>query len=482
MASRSLLASAFALSFILLPIRSDAAWSWDIVARFPDRYSAIVNPTSTTSVASAPDGSVQLTRNPSVAVHPPAGSGTARSAVVTVTRAIPKAAWIPKVAKYAKGGLPSIIGMVVLDLIWDEATQEWLKPLPTGGSTAGICEGNVGQLVRIVTGPWWEPVVKYGVTTLTSSPQSTCPSHPVYNPSEYGDPGNCTNLQSECGYFPLSAIKWVGEENINEARKATTQDIANAINQTVTADPEKADDFVRAVYDSSPAAASDIESDVGPSNVSGPSSLSPSTTTSTDTTPAGTTITTTSNQIHISYSGDTITITNVTTITTTDPSGVTTTQTKTETGDSTGSSSGQSNGGTDAQTDFCLLHPNASACLPFPNDFCTLHPTASACQPFPQSESEDPGDPCIEHPDRAGCSELGDVSDVQLPTQSAPISFVPTLSASGSCPSPRSVSTSYGSLEFSYQPICDFATGLRPLVIALSLIGAGALVFGAVKT
>lgn len=46
--------------------------------------------------------------------------------------------------------------------------------------------------------------------------------------------------------------------------------------------------------------------------------------------------------------------------------------------------------------------------------------------------------------------------------------------SSGSCPAPRVIylASAGRSFEFSFKPLCDFANGIRPLVIALSWISA----------
>ena len=53
------------------------------------------------------------------------------------------------------------------------------------------------------------------------------------------------------------------------------------------------------------------------------------------------------------------------------------------------------------------------------------------------------------------------------------------ISASGSCPSPISLSVMGFSHSLSYQPICDFLSGARPVVIAAARVAAAWLVIGA---
>lgn len=55
----------------------------------------------------------------------------------------------------------------------------------------------------------------------------------------------------------------------------------------------------------------------------------------------------------------------------------------------------------------------------------------------------------------------------------------PLVSSSGSCPSPVSVSFFGRSSEFSYQPTCDFATRIRPIVVNAARVAAAWILIGA---
>jgi hypothetical protein len=68
-----------------------------------------------------------------------------------------------------------------------------------------------------------------------------------------------------------------------------------------------------------------------------------------------------------------------------------------------------------------------------------------------------------------------DVRDVGLLTPET------VSGGAGSCPAPIEVSAVGQTLSFSYQPVCDLATGIRPIVLILGWIAAGMLLFGGVK-
>lgn len=171
-----------------------------------------------------------------------------------------------------------------------------------------------------------------------------------------------------------------------------------------------------------------IIAEAGPIELSGPSSVQGGTTSSTTTGPAGTTITNTTTNYDITYQGDTVTVTQNTTTTTTRPDGSTETTTETKTPAP----------GTEAPA------PTETEQTPF----CELYPDASACQP------------------------LGSAGDQELNAETRTVELDYT-GAAGSCPAPHMMNLQGKSVSFSYGPLCDFAQGIRPLVIALSMLFAG---------
>jgi hypothetical protein len=90
---------------------------------------------------------------------------------------------------------------------------------------------------------------------------------------------------------------------------------------------------------------------------------------------------------------------------------------------------------------------------------------------------------CELKPDSVGCSALGDVpaSDVISRTD-AGMSFTPSSwGGGGSCPADVSFHAINRSMNFSYAPVCKYLSFLAPVLISLSLVGAGRIVLGSVK-
>lgn len=58
---------------------------------------------------------------------------------------------------------------------------------------------------------------------------------------------------------------------------------------------------------------------------------------------------------------------------------------------------------------------------------------------------------------------------------------VGNFGSSGSCPAPAQINTSFGTIEMSYEYICDFATMIRPIIITFAWLTAALITFGAVK-
>lgn len=91
-------------------------------------------------------------------------------------------------------------------------------------------------------------------------------------------------------------------------------------------------------------------------------------------------------------------------------------------------------------------------------------------------------DPCKTATNRLGCLDKGEADDIEIEKQNQGQSISPvSVGGGGSCPADRSISLSHGQATFSYQPICQLATMINPLVIAFAWLSAGFILIGAFR-
>lgn len=95
-----------------------------------------------------------------------------------------------------------------------------------------------------------------------------------------------------------------------------------------------------------------------------------------------------------------------------------------------------------------------------------------------------PGAPvqlCVEGSTISACQPLGTPPEVpDLPTRD--ISFgLSAVSSNGTCPAAQSLAVAGRNIEFSWQPACTFATGIRPIVLGICWLGAGLWLFAAAR-
>lgn len=98
-----------------------------------------------------------------------------------------------------------------------------------------------------------------------------------------------------------------------------------------------------------------------------------------------------------------------------------------------------------------------------------------------QSES----DLCKLHPEIAACAQLGtNPSDTPPAVTSQPLNVNLSLpsSVAGSCPADYTRTLTGGKvLSWTWQPACDFASGVRPVVLAMAFLAAAYIVSGSVR-
>ena len=94
-------------------------------------------------------------------------------------------------------------------------------------------------------------------------------------------------------------------------------------------------------------------------------------------------------------------------------------------------------------------------------------------------------DICASNPDAAMCAELGnaDYEDPVIPEHQQRLDFNPAniFNTGGQCPQPKRITLMNTEHEFSYQPMCDFAHGARPMLIALGMVLAMGMAYRAAQ-
>jgi hypothetical protein len=90
---------------------------------------------------------------------------------------------------------------------------------------------------------------------------------------------------------------------------------------------------------------------------------------------------------------------------------------------------------------------------------------------------------CKATPDLIVCSKWGVAPTAEkLPVKEVPITIDNKSLGAGTCPAPKVINLSGGqTMSFSYQPECDFATKIKPIILAFSWLAAGFIVIGGAK-
>lgn len=170
-----------------------------------------------------------------------------------------------------------------------------------------------------------------------------------------------------------------------------------------------------------------------------------------------------------------------TTTTSSDPAGITTTTTTTHydfsysPGPGGEIGTGHATVGIIRRTETTKTNPDGS----IESHSSTDAPPSGGGSTQPEAAPEPPPDVCEQNPDASGCAPLGDPQDdQQVETEQRNIGMLDYATVNGTCPQPLTFSVAGYSHEISYQFICDGAVALRPLVIALGMLGAGLFMFG----
>jgi hypothetical protein len=110
--------------------------------------------------------------------------------------------------------------------------------------------------------------------------------------------------------------------------------------------------------------------------------------------------------------------------------------------------------------------------------------TNPAPEPTPDPPPEPTPGQCDKYPATLGCANLDTPTAEDLSTQARNISMITPVAVGGAgvCPAPMTASFLGQNVSMSFDPLCQFANALRPLVLVLAWLSAGYIFIGGVKT
>jgi hypothetical protein len=112
----------------------------------------------------------------------------------------------------------------------------------------------------------------------------------------------------------------------------------------------------------------------------------------------------------------------------------------------------------------------------------TIPPSTKTEVAPPDAPPADSKTDCDKYPDSIGCAKFGTIPTAdKLPITYVSLNLNVGGYSAGECPSPQTLSLSRGTFSLSNQPLCDLATGTKPLFIALAYLAAGYIVLGSVR-
>lgn len=124
-----------------------------------------------------------------------------------------------------------------------------------------------------------------------------------------------------------------------------------------------------------------------------------------------------------------------------------------------------------------VVPENVSQPIGTPKTAAELNPSTPIAPGTPTPET--PQGLCDQYPDILACQKVDAAPTPDaLDTKDKAISITPDAGwggGAGSCPAGRALS--HGAV-YSFQPVCDFATGVRPVLIAVAWLAAGLILIG----
>lgn len=114
-----------------------------------------------------------------------------------------------------------------------------------------------------------------------------------------------------------------------------------------------------------------------------------------------------------------------------------------------------------------------------PQDVATPNPNPDAepgTDPTDKPKPEEQQSLCEKHPDIVACAKLGEPGQATpVPNETKTLTIAPENGfgpSGGSCPPPRTVEVAGLTLSMPFDLLCDFATGLKPVIVGLAWLTA----------
>lgn len=114
----------------------------------------------------------------------------------------------------------------------------------------------------------------------------------------------------------------------------------------------------------------------------------------------------------------------------------------------------------------------------------TVNNVTNVANPAVSATAETP-DVCALHPDSVSCLDAGngDYEDIDLNSESKKFTFSPAddFQTFGTCPQPEQFDFAGKTYLIEYTQICDFASGIRPMVIAAGIFMCAVMAYAAIR-
>lgn len=110
-------------------------------------------------------------------------------------------------------------------------------------------------------------------------------------------------------------------------------------------------------------------------------------------------------------------------------------------------------------------------------DFCAANPTAVQCLVPPEPSF------CESNPDAVQCAGLGEVGDSVLGTKTTSVAITPvTVGGAGACPAPSPMVLHGQTYFFKWDTYCNYATGIKPILLVFAWLSAAGILVGGFKS